>query len=240
MQIEALEIKNYRLFRDAKLVDLPRLTMVVGANGSGKSTLFDIFSFLKEALNHNIAQSAARRSPTNPYMGRKAPGKSARSSNWKTRACRPSRGWGSFASFVFFPNSGVCLRTGIFPIFTSAMPGRAPKPVIRSIFPPAVTTWPRWRSTCSSATRNALNGYLKRCVSACPGWRRSRQNLPKTAGSCSGFRTAASRIPFIARCVSDGTIKMFAYLVLLYDPRPHPLLTVEEPEGESTVPGITG
>ena len=25
MQIEALEIKNYRLFRDAKLVDLPRL-----------------------------------------------------------------------------------------------------------------------------------------------------------------------------------------------------------------------
>ena len=52
MQIEALEIKNYRLFRDAKLVDLPRLTMVVGANGSGKSTLFDIFSFLKEALNH--------------------------------------------------------------------------------------------------------------------------------------------------------------------------------------------
>ena len=52
MQIESLEIKNYRLFRDAKLVDLPRLTIVVGANGSGKSTLFDIFSFLKEALNH--------------------------------------------------------------------------------------------------------------------------------------------------------------------------------------------
>ena len=27
-----------------------------------------------------------------------------------------------------------------------------------------------------------------------------------------------------------GTIKMFAYLVLLYDPKPHPLLAVEEPE----------
>ena len=61
MQIESLEIKNYRLFRDAKLVDLPRLTIVVGANGSGKSTLFDIFSFLKEALNHNVAQAVARR-----------------------------------------------------------------------------------------------------------------------------------------------------------------------------------
>jgi predicted ATPase len=32
--------------------------------------------------------------------------------------------------------------------------------------------------------------------------------------------------------VSDGTIKMFAYLVLLHDPSPHPLLCVEEPENQ--------
>ena len=38
--------------------------------------------------------------------------------------------------------------------------------------------------------------------------------------------------PFVARFVSDGTIKMFAYLVLLYDPKPHPLLCVEEPENQ--------
>ena len=38
--------------------------------------------------------------------------------------------------------------------------------------------------------------------------------------------------PFIGRYVSDGTIKMFAYLVLLYDPSPHPLLAVEEPENQ--------
>lgn len=38
--------------------------------------------------------------------------------------------------------------------------------------------------------------------------------------------------PFIDRYVSDGTIKMFAYLVLLYDPNPHPLLCVEEPENQ--------
>ena len=38
--------------------------------------------------------------------------------------------------------------------------------------------------------------------------------------------------PFIARFVSDGTIKMFAYLVLLHDPKPHPLLAVEEPENQ--------
>jgi predicted ATPase len=36
--------------------------------------------------------------------------------------------------------------------------------------------------------------------------------------------------PFIARYVSDGTIKMFAYMILLHDPEPHPLLCIEEPE----------
>ena len=32
MQIESIEILNYRLFRQAELKDLPRLTIVVGAN----------------------------------------------------------------------------------------------------------------------------------------------------------------------------------------------------------------
>lgn len=46
------------------------------------------------------------------------------------------------------------------------------------------------------------------------------------------FRDGAFKDPFIDRYVSDGTIKMFAYLVLLYDPKPHPLLCVEEPENQ--------
>jgi len=36
--------------------------------------------------------------------------------------------------------------------------------------------------------------------------------------------------PFISKYTSDGTIKMFAYLVLLHDPNPRPLLCIEEPE----------
>jgi len=46
------------------------------------------------------------------------------------------------------------------------------------------------------------------------------------------FQDGNFQDPFIARFVSDGTIKMFAYLVLLYDPNPHPLLSVEEPENQ--------
>jgi len=44
------------------------------------------------------------------------------------------------------------------------------------------------------------------------------------------FQDGAFKDPFIARYVSDGTLKMFGYLILLYDPQPHPLLCIEEPE----------
>ncbi len=44
------------------------------------------------------------------------------------------------------------------------------------------------------------------------------------------FQDGSFKDPFIARYVSDGTIKMFAYLILLHDPNPHPLLAIEEPE----------
>ena len=46
------------------------------------------------------------------------------------------------------------------------------------------------------------------------------------------FQDGSFKDPFIARYVSDGTIKMFAYLVLLYDPVPHALVAVEEPENQ--------
>lgn len=46
------------------------------------------------------------------------------------------------------------------------------------------------------------------------------------------FQDGAFEDPILARYVSDGTIKMLAYLTLLYDPNPHPLLCVEEPENQ--------
>jgi len=46
------------------------------------------------------------------------------------------------------------------------------------------------------------------------------------------FQDGSFKTPFLDRYVSDGTIKMFAYLVLLHDPKPHPMLCVEEPENQ--------
>lgn len=46
------------------------------------------------------------------------------------------------------------------------------------------------------------------------------------------FQDGAFKDPFLIRNVSDGTVKMLAYLMLLHDPEPHPLLCVEEPENQ--------
>jgi predicted ATPase len=44
------------------------------------------------------------------------------------------------------------------------------------------------------------------------------------------IKDAPFETPVLARFASDGTLKMLAYLVLLYDPNPPPFIGVEEPE----------
>ena len=46
------------------------------------------------------------------------------------------------------------------------------------------------------------------------------------------FQDGKFENPFSAKFVSDGTIKMFTYLVLLHDPEQHALLCIEEPENQ--------
>ncbi len=54
MHIESIRLINFKSFRDARMQDIPRYCVIVGANGSGKSTLFSVFEFLREALANNI------------------------------------------------------------------------------------------------------------------------------------------------------------------------------------------
>ena len=70
---------------------------------------------------------------------------------------------------------------------------------------------------------------LKRCV---PGVTKVDAKTTEEGRVLLKFQDGAFEDPFLARYVSDGTIKMLAYLVLLYDPSPHPLLCVEEPENQ--------
>lgn len=72
-------------------------------------------------------------------------------------------------------------------------------------------------------------GSLKRRV---PGVTDVQPKVTEEGRLLLKFQDGAFEDPFLARHVSDGTIKMLAYLTLLYDPKPHPLLCVEEPENQ--------
>ncbi len=79
---------------------------------------------------------------------------------------------------------------------------------------------------------NVFNKILKIMTQRVPGVTSVEPKLMDDGYLTLRFQDGSFKTPFLDRYVSDGTIKMFAYLVLLYDPRPHPLLCVEEPENQ--------
>ena len=80
--------------------------------------------------------------------------------------------------------------------------------------------------------RNVFNAILDRMAARVPGISKVEAKTSEEGRVLLRFQDGAFKDPFLARYVSDGTIKMFAYLVLLYDPSPYPLLCVEEPENQ--------
>jgi predicted ATPase len=73
---------------------------------------------------------------------------------------------------------------------------------------------------------------LRRLAKRIPGIERVDSKVTEEGRVLLRFRDGSFEDPFLARYVSDGTIKMLAYLVLLLDPKPHPLLCIEEPENQ--------
>lgn len=73
---------------------------------------------------------------------------------------------------------------------------------------------------------------LTKLASRVPGITSVESKVTEEGRVLLKFQDGSFEDPFLARYVSDGTIKMLAYLVLLLDPKPHPLLCVEEPENQ--------
>ncbi len=304
MQIETIEIRNYRLFRDAKLTDLPRLVVVVGANGSGKSTLFDVFSFLKESLMQNVASAVARRGGFRELLSRGQTGpisllikfreSGGRLATYQLEIAdeggRPvvhreilkfRRGqYGKPWHFVDFShgrgsaitNESVYGQEGakeerkeyvLDDPSVLAIKGLGQFREFRVIaeFRGLIENWQISDFHISDARPSAEAGYsehlstrgdniaqvaqylfenhperfervLKVMKQRVPGVSRVEAKPTEDGRLVLRFQDGSFKDPFIARYVSDGTIKMFAYLVLLYDPKPHPLLAVEEPENQ--------
>jgi len=80
--------------------------------------------------------------------------------------------------------------------------------------------------------RDVFDRILKKIGERVPGVTSVVPKLTDEGKILLKFSDGSFEDPFLARFVSDGTIKMLAYLVLLNDPQPHPLLCVEEPENQ--------
>lgn len=78
----------------------------------------------------------------------------------------------------------------------------------------------------------AFNTIIEKLKNRIPGIDKVETKQTEEGRILLKFQDGAFEDPFLARYVSDGTIKMLAYLSLLYDPTPHPLLCVEEPENQ--------
>lgn len=304
MQIEALEIENYRVFRRAKLTDLPSLTVIIGANGSGKSTLFDVFSFLKDALAQNVVQAVNRRGGFKELVSRGEKGPIVITVKFreadgplitydlriasdqgrpfiarellKYRRGRRGQPW-HFVNFARGKGTAITNESAYGQPGTKevreeyklddpsvlAIKGLGQFKEFRVVadFRSLIENWHISDFHISDARPSAEFGYaehlsthgenvaqvaqflfehhrdifdhiLEKMKERVPGVSQVEPKSTEDGRLVLRFQDGSFRDPFIARYVSDGTIKMFAYLVLLYDPRPHPLLAVEEPENQ--------
>ena len=304
MPVESIRIKNYRLFKDIELNNLPQMTVVVGANGTGKSTLFDVFSFLKDALSENVAAAVARRGGYNELVSRNSEGPIGITLKFRERGgrlvtyeitvgldggrvvvareiLRYRRGQhGQPWKFVDF-NRGTgdaitnesayeqadarAVRMGYtlqdattlaikglgqfqgFPVvsefrslienwYISDFHIEDARPSVDAGYAEHLST--RGDNVALVAQylyqyhRDRFNEVLKAMGRRVPGVTDVEAKATDDGRLVLRFQDGSFKDPFIARYVSDGTIKMFAYLVLLYDPRPHPLLAIEEPENQ--------
>lgn len=304
MQIEMLEIRNYRLFRHAKLSKLSPLAVVVGANGSGKTTLFDVFSFLKESLTQNVAQAVARRGGFAELVSRGQEGPiciivqfretGGRLATYQLEIAsddgrpvvhrevlRYRRGkYGQPWKFVDFSRG---TGTAITNESAYGEPGVKEErkehtlddPSVLAIkglgqfkefrvvaeFRSLIENWHISDFHITDARPSAEAGYaehlsmrgdnvaqvaqflfenhrerfdrvLQVMRERVPGIEKVEARPTEDGRLVLRFQDGSFEDPFIARYVSDGTIKMFAYLVLLHDPSPHPLLAIEEPENQ--------
>lgn len=309
MQIESIEIKNYRLFRDAKLHDIPRLCVLVGANGTGKSTLFDVFSFLKDALTMNVGKAVSRRGGYKElasrgfahepielamqfrleitgyerlvtYILRIEPDKAGRAVVAR-EILRYKRGANGkpfhFLDFAYGKGYAIANEEDFSKVDEALRReeeeldapdilavkglGQFERFKAASAFRLMIENWHISDFHVSEARPSQEDGFaehlstrgdnlplvanylfenhpdrFKRVLSAMqrrvPGVSLVEPRQTEDGRLVLRFQDGSFKDPFIARHVSDGTIRMFAYLVLLNDPKPYPLLAVEEPENQ--------
>ena len=309
MKIEKIRLKNFKVFQDVTIENIPAFCVIVGANGAGKTTLFDVFGFLKDCLTYNVTRALQARGGFQEVVSRGHENENIELDiqyrlplTGKERlvtylveiglhnkrpavvreVLRYKRGaYGSpyqFLKFAYGKGEAVTNEEdfsktdeelnreeqdlgavdilaikglGQFQKFKAA---NALRQMIESWHvsdfhidaargaKEAVGEYEHLSASGDNLQQVALNLFenhrdvYERILEA------MRQRVPgvnqiTTQDTVDGrlvlqFGNGIFKDPFIDRFVSDGTLKMFAYLVLLHDPSPHPFLCVEEPENQ--------
>lgn len=78
--------------------------------------------------------------------------------------------------------------------------------------------------------KDRFNSILGRIASKIPGIQSIRTTVTQDKRVLLQFNDGAFSDPFYAGQMSDGTLKIFAYLLLMEDPEPPPFICIEEPE----------
>lgn len=307
MRIETIRVKNYKVFKNVELKNLPSLAIFVGANGVGKSTLFDVFGFLRDALRNNIKQALAVRGGFKEVISRGEKGYIEFELQFRLKIASKERlvtyqleigeenskpfiareilkykrgPYGKPFHFLNFskgegyaitneedfdkPDEELTLESqklGSPDILAIKGLGQFEKFKAANAFRVFIENWHVSDFHISEARPSRDAGYaehlsptgdnlplvaqyiyenhkdifekiLEKFKTRVPGVKYVRAETTQDGRVVLQFQDGSFKDPFIAKHVSDGTIKKFAYLILLYDPNPHPLLCVEEPENQ--------
>jgi len=315
MQIESIKIKNYRVFQDVKIVNMPRFCVVIGANGSGKSTLFDIFGFLRDCLNQNVRQALQVRGGFKEVISRNKTNENieihlqfrmkitdterlvtyvliiGQENNFPVirreilRYKRAAHG-SPFHFLDFSMGEGYAIineedfdkddqsltreeqKLDSSDILAIKGLGQFQRFKAANAFRTLIENWhvSNFQIAAARGSKDAIYAehlstkgdnlpsvaqyifenypqqfqeILDKMRERVPGINNIEAKNTDDGRLILRFQDNAFTDPFIDRYVSDGTMKMFAYLVLLYDPKPHPLLCVEEPENQLYVSLLT-
>ncbi len=311
MKIEKLRIKNFKVFQDTEIRDLPNLCVFLGANGSGKSTLFDVFGFMSDALKSNVKMALNKRGGykevysrngvgpiefeikfRNPEInGIKQPlityelsieikeGTQIPVVSKEILSYRRGQYGRPFRFLEFTKGSGFAIvNEEEFELEKQefiekreeqildapdilALKGLGQFQKFKAInsFRKLLENWyvsnfqiqaaqnvedtglsehlSTTGSNLAQVTKYIYENYPSTFQSILDKMKKRVPGIEKVEASETidgrivlQFRDGSFKDPFISRYVSDGTIKMFAYLILLNDPQPHPLLCIEEPE----------
>jgi predicted ATPase len=307
--LKSIKIKNYKALQNVHLTNVPNFMVVVGANGTGKSTLFDVFGFLRDALQGNVRQALDARGRfkevvtrghesepieielqiTFPIAGKErlvtyhlevgeaggrpvvireflrykrarygAPyyfldfrnGRGFAITNEEDYS-KPDeqlereeqglespdilavKGLGQFERFKAASALRQLLENWVVSDFhINAARGRKDASGVVEHLSVSGDNLPLVAQFLYENHRAAFDEILKRMKQRVPGISSVSPELTQDGYLILRFQDGSFKTPFLDRYVSDGTIKMFAYLVLLHDPKPHPLLCIEEPENQ--------